>query len=269
MKVSISVYGANQLVPEEQRTVANIIRQAAALGFEGIDLGYFWQEEGDRQTEFRQAQEIAADCGIEIANYICGNNFGNAIEEGRGEAEIALVKRAIEEAAFFGCPTLRIFAGGYNLSWEEYSPRIADAIAACVPYAEKHNLVLALEDHGGLCRDSTQMLYYLQKIDSPFLRATLDIGNFWRPGNELPEDGVLATAPYAAMVHVKDYLIVNNTFVAVPTGEGIIDCENCFRILSRAGYTGWLSLEYECKIGDPRQGISTSLVNIRRASVGC
>lgn len=267
MKVSISVYGANQLVPEERRTVANIIAQAAAVGFDGIDLGYYWGE--NRQAEFQQARKIADDCGIQIANYICGNNFGNALAEGRGEKEIANVKQAIEEAACFGCPALRIFAGGNNLAWEEYSPRIADAIAACLPHAEQHRVVLALEDHGGLCRDSAQMLYYLQKINSPFLKANIDIGNFWLPGNELPEDGVRATAPYAAMVHVKDYLIVNNTFVAVPTGEGLIDFATCFRTLSRAGYTGWLSLEYECKIGDPRQGITTSLVNIRRASAGC
>ena len=71
------------------------------------------------------------------------------------------------------------------------------------------------------------------------------------------------------MVHVKDYLIINNKQVAVPSGEGLIDLEECFRILKDADYDGTLSLEYECSIGDPKQGITASLVNIRRALACC
>ena len=66
------------------------------------------------------------------------------------------------------------------------------------------------------------------------------------------------------MVHVKDYVFVNNRHVACPSGEGVIDFKNCFRALKDAGYDGYLSLEYECSIGDPKQGITTSLVNMRR-----
>ena len=44
MKMGITVYGANLMLPEEKRTVPEIIRAAAHIGFDGIDLGYYWGE---------------------------------------------------------------------------------------------------------------------------------------------------------------------------------------------------------------------------------
>ena len=269
MKVSISVYGAHLLVPEEGRTVAKIIRKAAGIGFDGIDLGYYWGE--DKKAEFAEAKAIAQGEGIEIANYIVGNNFGNAAAESQEKlaSEIDKVRNAIEEAASFGCHKLRVFAGGYGLDWDTYSGKIADALEKCTEFAEKHNVVMALEDHGALCKNSKEQLFYIRKINSPWLQATSDIGNYWFPGTELPEDAMATIAKHTAMVHVKDYLLINNIQVAVPVGEGIIDFPSCFRILSNVGYNGWLTLEYESSIGNPVHGITTSLVNIRKFATGC
>ena len=269
MKMGITVYGAHLMVPEEGRTVAKIIRQAANVGFDGIDLGYYWGE--DKAAEFAEARKVADGEGIAIANYIVGNNFGNAAMETKEafDAEIAKVKTAIEEAAYFNCRTLRVFGGGYKQSWEDVSPKILEGLAACVETAEKNNVVMALEDHGGNCKNSSEQLFYISQIDSPFLRATADIGNFWLPGGELPLVGVSAVAEYVAMVHVKDYVFVNNTPVACPVGEGVIDFKSCFRALKDVNYDGWLSLEYECSIGNPKQGISTSLSNMRKFDACC
>ena len=267
MKMGITVYGAHLLVPEEGRTVAKIIKAAAHVGFDGIDLGYYWGE--DKASEFAEAKKVADGEGIAIANYIVGNNFGNAAAEDRLPAEIEKVKTALEEAASFGCKALRVFGGGYGLDWNTYSPKIAEALAACVETAEKCNVVMAIEDHGALCKNSAEQLFYINEINSPFLRATADIGNYWLPGGELPIVGVSSIAEYVSMVHVKDYVFVNNKPVACPSGEGVVDFKNCFRALKDANYDGYLSLEYECNIGDPKQGITTSLVNMRRIEASC
>ena len=269
MKMGITVYGAHLMVPEEGRTVAKIIRQAAGVGFDGIDLGYYWGE--NRKAEFKEAIKVAKGEGIEIANYIVGNNFGDAAGESKAKLkkEIDNVKRALEEAAFFGCKVLRVFAGGYKQNWDDCSKKILDAFAACLPTAEKCGVVMAVEDHGALCKDSTQQMYYINALDSKYFRANCDIGNYWLPGGELPEVAVEKMAPYAAMVHVKDYVILNAAPVAVPAGEGVIDFESCFRCLKDAGYDGWLTLEYECGIGNPKTGIASSLVNMRNFLASC
>ena len=267
MKMGITVYGAHLMVPEENRTVDKIIRAAAHVGFDGIDLGYYWGE--NRKAEFAEAVKVADGEGIAIANYIVGNNFGNAAAEDRLPAEIDKVKQALEEASYFNCKVLRIFGGGYNLDWATYSPKIVEALAACVETAEKCNVIMAVEDHGALCKDSREQLFYINAVNSPYLRANADIGNYWLPGGELPIDGVKNIAEYAAMVHVKDYVFINNTPVACPVGEGVIDFTSCFRVLKNAGYNGYITLEYEGNIGNPRQAITTSLVNMRKFSAIC
>lgn len=266
MKTGISIYGAHRLVPDDKRSVSGIIRKVAGLGFDSIDLGYYWGE--NRKEEMAEAKALAADLGLEIANYIVGNNFGNAIEKGELAAEIDKVKLALDEAKYFGCGALRVFAGGYGLDWETYSGKIADALASCVDYAEANEIPMALEDHGALCKNSTQQLFYLEKIESPWLKANVDIGNYWLGGGEAPIEGVAAVAEFAVMTHIKDYLIINNTSTSVPVGEGEIDFRECFHILSEAGYKGTLSLEYECNIGNPLFGITSSLVHIRKCAAG-
>ena len=42
----------------------------------------------DKAAEFAEAKKVADGEGIEIANYIVGNNFGNAAAEDRLDAEI-------------------------------------------------------------------------------------------------------------------------------------------------------------------------------------
>ena len=268
MDFTISVYGAHKLVPEEGRTVEKIMRAAAGLGFDGIDLGYYWGENTKAQ-EMKDAKTLAEDLQLKLTNYICGNNFGNAIAEDRLAAEIDKVKTALDEAAEFGCKNLRVFGGGYDLEWEKYASAIADALGACVEHAQKNNVIMAIEDHGALCKNSSEQLFYITTVNSPFLRATCDIGNYWTHGGELPEQGTAAIADMAVMVHVKDYVIINNKYTSVPSGDGIIDLKQCFRILRDADYQGTLSLEYECSIGEGIHGISTSLSNMRRLYVGC
>ncbi|MPM75480.1 L-ribulose-5-phosphate 3-epimerase UlaE [bioreactor metagenome] len=267
LKCSISVYGAHLLVPENDRTVANIVRASAGLGFDAIDLGYYWGE--NRKAEMAEIRKLAPELGIAVGHYIVGNNFGNAAEKGATElaAEIDKVKVALDEAAEMGCAALRIFGGGYELEWNAYCGKIAEALAACVDHAKAANVIMALEDHGALCKNSAQMLYYLTAVNSPWLRANVDIGNFWNYG-ELPETGVRAMAKYAAMVHVKDLRRINGTLLPVPVGEGEIDFRNCFRMLAEAGYSGLISLEYECQLGHPKHGIAQSLAHMRRCATG-
>lgn len=264
-KFSISVYGAHLMVPEEKRTVAGIVRAAAEAGFDAVDLGYYWGE--DRKAEMAGIKKLTDDLGLARVGYIVGDNFGNAAQKGETEAEIAKVKTALDEAAEMGCSCLRIFAGGYDLDWETWRGKIAEAIAACTEHAKQNNVVMALENHGALCRNSVQQRYYLETVDSPWLRANVDIGNYWN-GGELPETGVRAMARYASMVHVKDLRRINGTLVSVPVGEGEINFDTCFRLLSEAGYAGPLTLEYECQFGNPRYGILQSLAHMRRCAAG-
>ena len=44
MKKGITIYSAAQLFARGELTVKSFIEYSAKLGFEGVDLGYFWQD---------------------------------------------------------------------------------------------------------------------------------------------------------------------------------------------------------------------------------
>ena len=62
-------------------------------------------------------------------------------------------------------------------------------------------MLLALENHWGLSRTAEALVRIIQAIDSPWLRALMDTGNFL----EDPYDELEALAPYTAYVQAKTY----------------------------------------------------------------
>jgi len=242
------------LFARHEMTVESFISFAAASGFEGVDLGYYWE---DKERELPLVEKWLARAGIALSGYIVGNNFGGVAGTDQAPAEVVKVKTAVDEACALGAPTLRIFAGGREgLAWEEGKWLILDLFRECTAYAEKRNVILALEDHHGLAANSTQLLFYLHQINSPFFRFNVDIGNFLFGGEE-PVAGTTKTAPYAAMVHVKDFRQAGDAYEACALGEGVVPVADCLRILRDAGYDSFVSLEYEAP-EDPRTGIPRS-----------
>ena len=260
MKTSITIYSLAQYFSAKKITVKEFIEYAGSVGFAGVDLGYYWE---DKEREFAELPKWLQDNNITLSGYIVGNSFGSVVGTDKVKEEIDKTKLAIDEAKELGTKVLRVFAGGREgLSWEEGSNLICDCLAECTEYGKLNNIVLALEDHGGLAATSSQVLFYINKINSPFLRANVDIGNFWSTGGEAPTDGVKNTASYAAMVHVKDVKKIRDRFESVPVGEGDIDFTECFRILKDSGYDGYLSLEYEAK-EDAKTGTEKSIKHMK------
>ena len=94
-------------------------------------------------------------------------------------------------------------------------------------------------------------------LKSPWLRVTLDTGNFL----EDPYDKLEKLAPRAVLVQAKTYF-----------GGGLwytldLDYERIARLLHKHGYRGYVSLEFEGK-EDPRTGVPRSLALLRKAFAG-
>ena len=112
-----------------------------------------------------------------------------------------------------------------------------DGIRACLPDAEAAGVVLALENHWGLSTKVENLLRIYKGVDSPWLGINLDTGNW--PGD--PYEGIERLAPYATIVQAKTYY-----------GGGVwytldLDYPRIARILDKAGFKGWVSLEMEGK----------------------
>jgi len=230
-------------------TIESFIDYAAKIGYEGVELGYFWEDE---EKEIAQVPVWLEKAGIELSGYIIGNRFAISDPEAR-QGEINKVKHAIDCASQLNAPLLRVFGGGgEGITFQSHKEIVLDCLKEVVEYGAGKQVKIALEDHHGTAATSEHLLYYYQQINSPWFGFTVDMGNFLTAG----EDPVLSTkrcAPHAFYVHVKDYTKEGKSPII---GEGVVDLPGCFKELINAGYNGSFSIEYESetdyKIGIPK-----------------
>ncbi|NMB25398.1 MAG: sugar phosphate isomerase/epimerase [Firmicutes bacterium] len=159
-------------------------------------------------------------------------------------------------AADLGVKFVRVMGGNAKegMGQEEMVDNIIAGFRQVTHIAEKHGVIMALENHGTVVNDGPTLVKIIESVNSPNLRITMDTGNFCWAGHSLNEayDYFRQVAPYAANVHLKDFVFEDNNEVKfVPLGEGVLDLRIVRDILVEAGYDGAMLCEYE-GMGDPR-----------------
>ena len=128
------------------------------------------------------------------------------------------------------------------------------AFAIC-DYAGKHGVFLALENHGGLTATVDGMLKLIRDVKSPWFGVNLDSGNFH--GEDLYGD-LAKIAPYALNCQIK-VVVSGPDRKKTPS-----DFPRLAKILTAAGYRGYIVLEYE-EDEDPRVACPRHLDELRAA----
>ena len=131
---------------------------------------------------------------------------------------------------------------GWVEPWEGYTKDdgfkwCIDCMNACLPHAEARGVVLLLENHWGLARTPEGLLRILNSIQSPWLGALMDTGNFL----EEPYGKLKAIAPKTVYVQAKTYYGGGEWYTLD------LDYKRIAKILADANYTGYVALEFEGK----------------------
>ncbi len=118
------------------------------------------------------------------------------------------------------------------------------AIRELLPVATECGVTLALENVGGywLWAKPAFSRALVKHFASPYVKFYLDLGN-----NVLfcpPEEWLDAMPEEVVRMHVKDHTpLPDGTKKEAPLGLGGIDYHAIRQAISRAGYTGWISIE--------------------------
>ena len=200
----------------------------------------------------RDLKKRIIDYGLTVACVSASNHFtiGSTAERNR---EIDKVKRWADIGLFMSAPLIRIFAGGAKeLNDEIMWAKVIKALYKCSRYGQKIGMVMALENHGGF--SANQVLRMIKEVGSPWLRLTVDTGNF-------PEDiygSIEKTIPYASFVHAKFYEFDES-------GEEMqLDYSRIIEIFRKNNYLGFLSIEYEGE-GEELTAVPKAVNAIRQA----
>jgi L-ribulose-5-phosphate 3-epimerase len=269
IKLSISSYSYWHF-KGDKFPIEKVIDEAAKIGVEGIDILHR-QMNGEDNAYIQKLKRHAFVNGITFTCLSIHQSFVSPDKEFL-KKEIDHTKNCIRLAAKMGIPALRLNSGRWGTikSFDDLmknrgiEPVLSgyteddgfkwciDSIQQCLPTAEEHGVLLALENHWGLCSTPEGQLRIKKAIDSPWLGIMMDTGNFL----ENPYDKLEMLAPSTNFVQAKTYYGGGEWYSLD------LDYKRIFNILKKVNYQGYVSLEFEGK-EDPFVAVPKSIELLR------
>lgn len=267
-------------------TQLSAIKKAAEMGFSGIEFTELHPcddpSKADKLDHAKKLRAEAEKCGIAIVAYCIGASLYQE-SEAASDAEVARVCDAVDVAAELGAPVMRHDVtgktkfGDRTVSFDRQLPIIAKNARRIAEYAASKGVMTCSENHGFVAQDSDRIERLYNAVAHENYGILIDIGNF-ACVDEDSAKAVSRLAPYAIHVHAKDFYITKfgeenkrdggflsrgcNTLLGSVIGEGDIPTAQCIAILKRAGYDGYLSIEYE-GVDDCIEGLAQGLENLK------
>ena len=224
------------------------------------------------------------EAGLPIANYTVGADFING-SGGNWKDEVERVKDEVRIAHLLGAPGMRHdatrgFTNGHpgGRSFDDALPILVPAIRAVAEFAADLGVRTMVENHGLFCQDSERVERLVNGVNHENFGVLIDVGNFLCV-DEPPDTAVGRLIPYAFHVHAKDFHTRpgtapdpgegwfrtrgGNYLRGAIVGHGEVPLASCLHVLSRHGYDGVLSIEFE-GLEHPVDGVRIGLDNLRR-----
>ena len=270
--IAVSTYSFWRFNKGQKLPIEDCIEKAGAMGFDGVDVLHIQmtsEENGYLQNLKRRAMINGLDlCGMSIHQ-----GFVSPDKDKR-KKNINHTIKCLELAYKLGIGCIRMNTGTWGTSKnfnelmanrgiekpldgytdEDAYPWVIESLEQCLPTAEKCGIVMGLENHWGLGRTPEGVMRIVNAVDSPWLGVLLDTGNFL----EDPYDKLEMCAPKTVFMQAKTYY-GGGTWYTLD-----LDYPRIGRIMKKAGFTGYVSLEFEGK-EDARTAIPKSLAMLRKA----
>ncbi|MFV0446659.1 MAG: sugar phosphate isomerase/epimerase family protein [Planctomycetaceae bacterium] len=270
--IAVSTYSYWRFRNDSKLSIEECIDLAAEAGFDAVEVLHI-QMTDDSNAALQRIKRRAHQNGLSLCGFSTHQGFVSPDPAVR-KKNIDHTRRCIELAYAMGIPTMRVNTGrwGTTKSFDELmankgiEPRlegytddegfawVIDSFGQLTDKAAECGVVLGLENHWGLGRTAEGVLRIIDAVNSPWLQATLDTGNFLEHQYEQYE----LLAPRAAFVQAKTYY-GGGTWYTLD-----IDYDRVAKILKDAHYRGYISLEFE-GLAEHHNAIPLSLEMLRKA----
>lgn len=248
---AICAYSFRTQLKDKSMTYADVIRMASDTGADGVDLTSYWLPDTNDQTLFT-LKKLAYQ--LSVAIYTVGTRARMAQPTTELQlAEVETVRKWLDVAERLGASHIRVFGGNVpkGAEQEQVVGWAVETLKRCAGEAAKKGITVGVEDDGGITTTAEETVEIVKKTGSPWAGINLDIGNF-------PTDAyrqIEMCAPYATNVHFKSH-------VQIDRQSQPADWPRILGILGKAGYRGYLALEYEMK-DDPRTAVPHLISKMR------
>lgn len=276
--VALSTYSLWRFRNEHLRDIHQCIDIAADMGFDGVELLLYQIQQNDllSNSALQEMKRHAFRLGLPLCGMSTHQGFVTPNRELR-QRNIDLTIGQLQICGRLGIPTMRVNTGRWGTSagfdalmanrgieppLEGYTdddafPWVIESFEKCLPTAEKHGVVMGLENHWGLGLTPEGVLRIVNAIDSPWLQVTLDTGNFL----EDPYPKLEMLMPKTVFVQAKTYYGGGEWYTLD------LDYTRIGAMLRAHNYRGWVSLEFEGR-EDYRTALPKSLDLLHKALGG-
>jgi sugar phosphate isomerase/epimerase len=285
MKLAVSTYSLWRWRSENNKSLEQSLDWIAKAGVPAVEFaGTIAEDENDLPRRAAALRKRCEKLGLEIASYCVGAEL--LVAPAKQKKVVERLKKEVDAAAELGAPTMRHdvtrgFGDDANglrgpKTFDAALKAVVPAIRAVADHGRSVGVKTSLENHGFYMQESRRVEKLIRKVDHPNFGLTIDLGNFLCV-NENPTDATRRLAKYAIMAHAKDFHVKPKKrmpptgWFATPTeiclrgaiaGHGVLDLPEQLRLLKRAGYDGYLSLEFE-GMEDPARAVTLGLDYLR------
>ena len=272
VRFGVSTYSFWQFNRNELRDIGTCIDLAAEWGFDGVEILHRQMTDESNAT-LQKIKQRAFVNGLDLCGFSIHQGWVSPDPEVRRKNTEHTI-HCIELSYALGIPTMRVNTGRWGTSGsfddlmknrgiepvlaghteDEGYKWVIDGLTECLPAAERCGVTMGLENHWGLGLTPEGVMKIVRAVNSPWLKTTLDTGNFL----EDPYDRLELMADDAVLVQAKTYY-----------GGGLwytleLDYPRIAKLLYKHNFGGYVSLEFEGK-ENPRTAIPKSLQMLKTA----
>jgi L-ribulose-5-phosphate 3-epimerase len=272
-KISLAQWSLNKrfFKKEGREPLDNLdfAKTARKLGIDGLEyVNQMFFDRAADQAYLGEMKTRAEGEGVKSLLIMCDRegNLGDPDEAKRAKT-IENHLKWLDAAKFLGCHSIRVNAASdAKLTWDEQAKLAADGLHRLCEEGDKRGLWVVVENHGGLSSNGKWLVQVMKLADHKRVGILPDFGNFYtnRDNAELynPYQGLREFMPWvkeAVSAKAYDWDTGAGKFYTEDRREPreiTLDFERLVKIVTGAGYKGWIGIEYEGQKHTEEEGIT-------------
>ncbi|MEO5996506.1 MAG: sugar phosphate isomerase/epimerase family protein [Chitinophagaceae bacterium] len=229
-----------------------IINFAKENGYEGVEIRTIQRQlDLPKIAAFSSAANITAtnnfvkDKGVKIVNLGASSalHHSNVTERKKNIDE---AKQFIDLAEKLKCPFIRVFPNDFPKDQEHAATidLISKGLLELGEYAKGSHVTVLMESHGQVVKcDDLEII--MKNAEHQHVGLVWDIVNMWAVTKEPPAQVYQKLKKYVRHTHIKDLKLVDGKVQYVLLGKGESPIFEGIDVLSKDGYKGYFSFEWE------------------------
>ena len=256
-KISLAQWSLHRAL--QQKTLAHLDFAAVAkkeFGIEAVEyVNTFFKDKAKDAAFLADMNARARDAGVYQHLIMCdGEGRLGDPDAARRTQAVENHYRWVEAAKTLGCASIRVNAASEG-AYEEQLALAADGLRRLSEFAAPYAINVIVENHGGLSSRGDWLSGVMKRVNHPRCGTLPDFGNFYEYDRY---QGVTDLMPFAKAVSAKSHDFDERG------EETQKDYRRLMKIVTGAGYHGWVGIEYEGTRLPEREGIAATLRLLER-----